>query len=181
MKKKEISNMTRSTILDAAGRVVLNNGGDALTLEAAAREAGVSKGGLLYHFPTKNSLIKGMLERLISNFETELEQELNKCDGDWLVAYINASFAENPAHRQISCALFAAIANDLNLLQPLQARYSEWQTRVEALAPSPETGTLIRLALDGLWVSDLLGFAPPTPEMKQKLLDSLLTMAGKGK
>ena len=35
-----------------------------LTLEAAARGAGVSKGGLLYHFASKEALLAALLARL---------------------------------------------------------------------------------------------------------------------
>ncbi|MHC1773746.1 MAG: hypothetical protein AB9907_18805 [Flexilinea sp.] len=30
----------------------------------------------------------------------------------------------------------------------------------------------MRLALDGLWISDLFGFAPPSPELRVKMLDA---------
>lgn len=52
------SNSKRSSILLAASIVVKNNGVEKLTLEAVAKEAGVSKGGLLHHFPNKEALIK---------------------------------------------------------------------------------------------------------------------------
>ena len=41
---------TRKRLLDAAAAVVRRDGAGALTLDAVAAEAGVSKGGLLYHF-----------------------------------------------------------------------------------------------------------------------------------
>ena len=41
---------TRRRLLDAATAVVRRDGARALTLDAVAAEAGVSKGGLLYHF-----------------------------------------------------------------------------------------------------------------------------------
>ncbi len=53
MKQREISSAKRLLILDAASRVVLDKGASALTLESVAEQAGISKGGLLYHFPTK--------------------------------------------------------------------------------------------------------------------------------
>jgi len=52
-------------ILTAAERVVLRDGVTCLTLEAVACEANLSKGGVLYHFATKEALIQAMLERLI--------------------------------------------------------------------------------------------------------------------
>lgn len=45
----------------AAVTVALEDGFGHVTMEAVARRAGVSKGGLLYHFPNKTRLIEGML------------------------------------------------------------------------------------------------------------------------
>ena len=52
-------------ILTAAERVVMRDGVMRLTIEAVAREAKLSKGGVLYHLATKEALIQAMLERLI--------------------------------------------------------------------------------------------------------------------
>jgi AcrR family transcriptional regulator len=59
---------TREAILRAAGRVVVEEGVSGMTLEAVACEAGVSKGGLLYRFPSKEALIASMIGRLIEVF-----------------------------------------------------------------------------------------------------------------
>jgi AcrR family transcriptional regulator len=53
-----------SRILDASETLIIARGVGGLTLEAAAREAGVSKGGLLYHFASKEALIEALLRRL---------------------------------------------------------------------------------------------------------------------
>jgi len=176
MKQSDIALATRTAILDSACRVVLDRGVNALTLDSAALEAGVSKGGLLYHFPNKNRLIEGMIERLVSAFDLALERELARYNGNWLSAYIHASFVSDPKYSQLSTALFAAIAGDPKLLKPLQDHFLKWQRKAEESAPSPEMGTIIRLAMDGLWVSDLLGFAPPPPAMRKKMLKTLLEM-----
>ena len=44
---------TRDRILDALQRILVRKGTAAVTLESVAAEAGVSKGGLLYHFRSK--------------------------------------------------------------------------------------------------------------------------------
>ena len=54
---------SRETILDAAEAVVLADGAAHLTLDAVAERAGVSKGGLLYHFPSKEILLQAMVDR----------------------------------------------------------------------------------------------------------------------
>ncbi|MBK6637618.1 MAG: helix-turn-helix transcriptional regulator [Rhodocyclaceae bacterium] len=68
MSKK--SDLTRERLLDAAGRVASREGYGAFTLEAVAAEAGTSKGGLLYHYASKELLIAGMVERMTHKFET---------------------------------------------------------------------------------------------------------------
>lgn len=174
MKKSEISSATQIKILDAASKVVMANGADALTLERVAQEAGLSKGGLLYHFPTKRKLIEGMIVRLIARVDALLEDELLKSGGDYVTAYIRASFRKDPEEERISNALIAAMANDPDLIKPLQARFVRMQHKIAEAAVSPEIGTIIRLTLDGMWMADLFGFAPPSPELREKLLASLL-------
>ncbi|WP_415841676.1 TetR/AcrR family transcriptional regulator, partial [Paenibacillus macerans] len=53
----------RNAILQAAAKVARESGVEHLTLDAVAQEAGVSKGGLLYHFPNKEELISGMVKQ----------------------------------------------------------------------------------------------------------------------
>ena len=60
---------TRERLLDAAAAVVRRDGAQALTLEAVAAEAGVSKGGLLYHFNSKRELLEAMLGGWLEEFD----------------------------------------------------------------------------------------------------------------
>lgn len=174
MKQKDISSATKKTILEAASKVILDKGVEALTIDSVAQQAGISKGGLFYHFSSKKKLIEGMINRLISEIDSSLEEELVKSAGDFLSAYIRASFVANPERARLSCALIAAVANDPDLIIPLQKRFFEMQNKITETGISPEIGTIIRLALDGMWISDLFGFAPPTPELREKMLIALL-------
>jgi AcrR family transcriptional regulator len=74
MDAKRISSGTRERLLEAAEWLTLRDGVAKMTLDAVSREAGVSKGGLLYHFPTKIALIGGMIERFIERFEGDIEK-----------------------------------------------------------------------------------------------------------
>jgi AcrR family transcriptional regulator len=56
--------VAREAVLDAFEELLIDVGERAATLDAVAKRAGVSKGGLLYHFPNKESLITATLERL---------------------------------------------------------------------------------------------------------------------
>jgi AcrR family transcriptional regulator len=164
------------SILDAASKVILEKGGEALTLEAVAEVAGISKGGLLYHYPSKKKLIEAMVMRLIAEVDSRLTQELAK-DDDYVAAYIRASFGASAEWNRISSALIAAVTNDRDLMKPLQARFFRMQEEISSATHVPEFGTIVRLALDGLWMSDLFGFAPPSPELREKIFAYLLEMA----
>src|SRR5918995_4669163 len=64
---------SREKILDAAAELVSEIGSGRLTLEAVAERAGLSKGGLLYNFPTKEALLQGMVQRLVDQVSVERE------------------------------------------------------------------------------------------------------------
>src|SRR5215469_14026355 len=66
----------RDRLLDAAERVVAESGATHLTLDAVAKSAGVSKGGLLYHFPSKEALLEGMLSRHFQDVDAEVSRRL---------------------------------------------------------------------------------------------------------
>lgn len=176
MKKQDKHNSTRDLILDAANRVLEMKGAEGFTLDAVAAETPVSKGGLLYHFPSKNSLIEGMISRSIARVDTALKEELEKSGGDYLMAYIRASFRTTIEPEPISRAMIAAVAGNPNLVEPLRARFFRMQEEIAGAAPSPELGTLIRLCLDGLWFSDLYNLAPPPSELRSKMMDELIIL-----
>ena len=52
----------KERLFHAAMCVALENGFGKVTLDAVARQAGISKGGLLHHFATKKGLIRAMLK-----------------------------------------------------------------------------------------------------------------------
>ncbi len=55
---------TRTRLLDAAAQTLRDQAMAGPTLAAVAKEAGVGKGGLLHHFPSKDALVKAVLRRL---------------------------------------------------------------------------------------------------------------------
>lgn len=64
---------TRDRILDALEKLLLVSGVAQVTLEGVAAEAGVSKGGLLYHFPSKEALLAAMVRRLGERSDQQLD------------------------------------------------------------------------------------------------------------
>jgi AcrR family transcriptional regulator len=66
-RKERRRERSREEILEAAREVLFRNGVTAMTLDAVAKEAGMSKTGLYYYYPSKDALIFelvfGVLER----------------------------------------------------------------------------------------------------------------------
>jgi AcrR family transcriptional regulator len=171
----------RLAIIAASCRVVLAEGAQGLTLEATAREAGVSKGGLLYHFPSKEALIGGMIEQFCVGFEAALERELladpQSGPGRWARAYIRASFSSDAMlGSEAGAALLAAVAAAPELLDGVRVHFARWQAQAEADGLPPALATLLRLAVDGAWFADLLEFAPAKGDLRAQLVEQLVRL-----
>ena len=65
------SNKTR--ILDAAVRVINREGVRAVTFESVSSEAGLTRGGLLYHFPSREALLRGIDAHLVQAWEASMQ------------------------------------------------------------------------------------------------------------
>jgi AcrR family transcriptional regulator len=170
----------RNRLLNAAEQVAARDGVASLTLDAVAREAGVSKGGLLYHFPTKSDLINGVVERLATHCEQEQKrvvQETPLEPGAFTRAYLRCrSEPLDPQELPIHMALLAAAGTDSQFLDPWRSRIAGWQARLESDGIDPVTATIVRLAMDGICLSTLLGLPVPEGAMREKVLERLRSM-----
>jgi AcrR family transcriptional regulator len=167
----------RAQLLDAAVAVVRRDGAAALTLDAVAAEAGVSKGGVLYHFASKRALIDGLLTRWLDDFEERLGGE-----DDLLAAYVRACdlSAAGPDRTASEFGVLAAMIEEPEVLAAARERQAGWMERILAGATDPADAWLVRLAADGLWYSDLLGVAPPEGGDRRRLMARLLALAAGG-
>lgn len=172
-------NISRDALLDAAEAVVLEMGATRLTFDAVAERAGVSKGGLLYSFPTKEALLQGMVARLCERFEAA--QDALRKDGntapDNLKAYIRATFAEDANIRSVSAALLAAIANDPRLLAPVHEHQQRDMTELLEHSPQFARAAVVWLATIGLWFLEILDASPLNGEQRQQVMEELLRLA----
>lgn len=177
----------RQSLLRAAATVVAERGYSALTLDAVGAATGVSKGGVLYHFPTKEALVAALLEELITDLDAD-QTAAHDADPDapgaWTRAYLTASSAppqQDQSAHVAAVALLAAVGYDPSLLAPLQARYRHWVKRLADDGLSGVDAHVVRLAADGLWTADLFDLAPPDPALRTRIhrrLGELATASG---
>ncbi|WP_344217470.1 TetR/AcrR family transcriptional regulator [Nonomuraea bangladeshensis] len=147
--------MRRNELLDAAEEILCDQGSAALTLSAVADRAGVSKGGLLYHFNSKEALIKGMVERLIEDFDQLMAAQQ---DDTYTERYLGATLAAVRTGRLRRWAVVTGASGNLFLLAPLREAMARWHREDLEAEPDPVTSQIVRLACEGLW--DVASHAP---------------------
>lgn len=168
---------TKERILQAAHQVAQRDGVIHLTLEAVAKEAGLSKGGLLYHFPTKDDLVAGLVAHVTDGFATALEEKQQKTPegtGAFTRSYIRATFEDMSTAQHLHTGLLAAVLLNPELLQHIQDKFAAWHKQIQHDGLDPVLASLLRYAADGMWASMLLGLAPPDDAMQDALHEFMI-------
>ena len=167
---------TRAKLLDAAVEVIKREGPSRLTLDKVAVEANVSKGGLLYHFSSKNDLITALLNRTLQTAGSNLEERaapLGEARGAFATAYLE--FMRRPyeatGEGDIASSILAAAALDKNLLEETDLRFQRWQQRILDDGLSESLALLVRVVSDGLWLMDSFRLAPLDVDQRGALID----------
>lgn len=176
MKKKK---NCKEAILDAAEDVVVESGAVHMTLDAVCARAGVSKGGLLYHFPNKESLIDSMLIRLVKRFESARAKESEKMKDEPrrdLKAHVTTFLSRDKRMNRICAAFVAAAAHNPDLTKAARRAYEEAFEKFVVAGMRRERAAVISLAVDGLWLTKILGVAPFDAREQKAIIHELLQL-----
>jgi len=155
-------------ILHAAAKVVAQDGIFNLTLEAVAREAGISKGGLLYHYASKEKLVEDMVMHLADLYREKIHsaaEEDEQQRGRFSRAYLDVTMNKSDANKEMNTGLLAAKAVNPLLMKPIREAYAHWQSQLEDDGIDPILATIVRLVSDGIWLTQLLDIPPLRPEL----------------
>jgi AcrR family transcriptional regulator len=174
----------RTRLLDAAEAIVAESGVPALTLEAAARRAGVSKGGLLYHFPGKEKLLRALMARLAVEMEANFDMVWGLTapgPARTTRAVVRWTFDSPPEtearHMRVAAALLAAHHHDPALLDPLRQVHAGIRARLEADGLPPGRAHLVMAAADGLFMAQVFRIWRPTEEQARAMAATMLELA----
>ena len=171
---------SRERIMDAAEHVVLEKGASHMTMDAVAAKAGVSKGGLIYHFPSQRDLLKAMLKRFIDHLEARTAKAratLPASPVREIKAYVLAWFTIGGEYRRTASALLATITREPELLKTVRKKHLETIAKIVEAAPSRERATILSLATEGMWMSELLDISPFTNSERGRIKRALLRLA----
>ncbi len=175
---------TRGRIIRSAIEIARNQGITRVTIQSVANAAKVSKGGLLYHFPSKDDLVLGMLVDSIDAFFIRL-QELADEDGKpgkWLRAFVAATFPGGGGASDVGPAILAALLTTdqpiaTTLRETYQAATSKWSELILSDGVDPQVATLIVMAADGLFLNEALGVRPLSPQYRREFLKRLVSLS----
>ena len=171
----------RGRILDAAEQLVADQGASSLTLDAVAQAAGVSKGGLLYHYPNKDALLAAMIERHCDDLDERCARELEGLPADQPSSRLKASIlgvlTPRAGREDVGAALLAAAANKPALLDGARARYAEHVAQLTASGGCFARSAVIMLAVDGLMLGEVWRLTPFTSEQRDLIVKELLRLA----
>ncbi|MEY4932595.1 MAG: hypothetical protein RLZZ403_915 [Pseudomonadota bacterium] len=170
----------RDRILDAVGQLSMSLGAGNFTLEQVAQAAGVSKGGLLYHFPSKEALLLAMGERFLQTFESarrEARARLPDEPAADLKASVLGVLCRPVTDHCQGAALLTAAANDPALVAMFRQCLADYTNELADWPGAFERKAIVSLAVDGLMLREALRISPFTPEQRDAVIHSLLQLA----
>lgn len=171
----------RTEILDAALRVIDQNGVTSVTFEAVAEEAGLTKGGLLYHFPSRDELLYALNDYLAQQWEATIQQHAPRAIDETtprerLAAYVEVAPL---AASRAELLLFLETVNQPTMHQPWRGVMDRWTPATDTSAEMSEDDLemfVARLAADGLWLYESLADEELSPPVRRQIAERLARM-----
>lgn len=169
----------RDQVLDAAERIVKERGAAKLTYEELVRESGVSRGGITYHFGSKEALLRALVERDLANScaaEACMRSRIGLDSGAELIALIRMWATPDPERRRFTAGMLSAVAHDPSLLDPIR-RHHQQASENRDWTPAAIQRAILRLAAEGLFWSEFFGCGEVPVEHREHLVERMEALA----
>lgn len=167
----------RARILAAVEALALERGPGNISIDAVAAKAGLSKGGVLYHFRTKADLLTALVSRHIDIRRELVARSLTGRGANALAqALVEAHREECVRPVPPASGVLAAVAEHPDLLDPLRAHQQELVARLRSESGDPDLATIAFLALEGLKALHLFGFQLLGQQEEEDVLRRMTTL-----
>lgn len=172
------SERSRKAALDAALAIIARDGPGRLTLDAIARESGLSKGGVMHQFRTKEAVLKALLERQMVRFEEfstpYRAKARTESENPELATEIATVREAANAPNSAALALLAAMVESPDLMALPRDSDVKTIAAIKAEATDPDLAMLRWAAARGLMLSALFGMSPLSKAERERLFARLL-------
>jgi AcrR family transcriptional regulator len=171
----------RDLILEAAVEVIRTHGITGVTFESVAETAGITKGGLVYHFPSKEDLLNAIHEQRAAQWEARMIEVLGVEPEEASVDQRVAAYVKVAIDRATGPELLLMLEASAHpgLDRPWREVAQRWLPDPATIAPDDPaslTRLLAVIASDGLWVSDSLGSLTLPTELRAALIGLMLDL-----
>ncbi|MEW2481577.1 TetR/AcrR family transcriptional regulator [Mycobacterium sp. NPDC049093] len=146
---------SRDRILDAYEDVLAVEGERYATLDAVAAKAGVSKGGLLYHFPSKDRLADALCDRLLTLAADDVNEMRAAPEGPARYYIRSSQYASTPLDRALVAVSRLQQAGDNHARTVIEAVSADWLNALHDALGDLDVARAVKLIGDGLYYSAL--------------------------
>jgi AcrR family transcriptional regulator len=176
---------SREKILDAAAELVGEIGAGRLTLESVAERAGLSKGGLLYNFPTKDALLQAMIQRMIDQVASEKDSlRATAAPGPNREARVVTKTLLNICcggkMQDMATGMMAATAENPSLLDPVRQVIRTTLEQLKESSDDLDAALLGWLATEGLSSLEMHKLSPFSEEDRNRIVKAIDRLVTKG-
>lgn len=144
----------REAVLDAADMLVRRHGASALTIDAVAQAAGISKGGVQSCFRTKAALIDALFERFGQAYD-RCYREMTGTDASTIGkvrAHVAATFGSHDLSSAKAAGLLAALLQSPRDLEGVRQWYRERLTGLDHTSAEQRRAWIAFLAAEGAFM-----------------------------
>lgn len=171
------SDRTRNLVIQAALAILAREGPRRLTLDAIAREGGISKGGLMHQFRSKEAVLTALLEYQMEYFEkvsqgrlAELAPGTPEANLLTQIAVSREAVMQQPS---VAFAILGAVSEEPGLMAAFRELDAKKLAAIRAEATDPDLATLRWMAARGMLLSAIFGFCPLSEEERGRLFERL--------
>jgi AcrR family transcriptional regulator len=146
---------SRQRILDAYEDVLAADGERHATVEAVAAKAGVSKGGVLYHFPSKDRLAEALYDRMLALAAQDVDQMRTAPDGPARYYIRTSHYAGTPLDRALVAVARLRQGGDSRAREVLEDVSGTWLRVLHESLGDLDVARAVKLIGDGLYYTAL--------------------------
>lgn len=169
----------REKLLAAMFQIVQEQGANYLTYDNLVSKSGLTRGGVMYHFPSKKSMLQGLVDHYMSSGLNQVEarwEKFGKTPDTMLKAEIEVMLEMNMKDREAPSVLLPVIINNPEMIGNIRKIVEQRYKVLEQTKMGFERAALIAMALDCFGMSQAFGMHLMSDQKRKKLLSYMLRL-----
>ncbi len=161
-------------VLEAAIALTLEQG-TAPSLSEVARAVGLTKQGVLHHFPSRAALDEAVLLAALGRLDAEMKAAAQH--GRAAETYLRLAVPSDEDRAAALVMVTLLRRGDPTLLPAVDEAVTRWQSMIAEEVGDPVRAQVVRLVGDGLFSESLVTGRPPSARLLDELVAHLITGA----